>query len=261
MRYRAVGVLVVFLLVASACSVNLARRPTTSPTPVPTVVVGQQLKKQLDATNSTPAPTQRRSEASFALRLTDENDMHPSGVPVRVTGPVTRTVVSDVQGYVKATVPPGFYRFVVVEGCHETVIVQRGGKGQAGVVEGQTTDGTLLLLWQHRFGPAPPVFNDIAGDWPIGKAVDFTYTIEDHCKEAPAAGKRLSTFAFQLSKNIRFAKPPSLVAAKDGRSHVTVACTAPGDITLDVYDKQNPTDRLDLMQLAIGYDRVPRCAG
>ena len=260
MRHRAAGALLVLLL-SSACSLNVTRHRelTSSPTPAPTVVVGQQLKEQLDALG-TPAPTQRRSEASFALRLADESDGHPGGVPVKVSGPVTRTVISDAEGYVKATVPPGFYRFEVLEGCHGTVIVQKGGKGQAGVVEGRTTGGTLLLLWQHRFGPAPPVFNDLAGDWPIGKAVDFTYAIEDHCKQGPAAGKRLETFAFRLSKNIKLTKPPSLLAGSDGRSHVTVSCTAPGDITLDIYDKQNPTDQLDLMQLAIGYDRVPRCA-
>ncbi len=260
MRHRAAGALLVFILSASACSANVARRQTTEPTAPPTVMVGQQLKDQLDAVDPTAAPTQRRAESSFALRLSDESDGHPSGVPVKVTGPVTRTVVSDAGGYIKGTVPPGFYRFAVLEGCHDTVIVQKGGTGQAGVVEGQTTGGTLLLLWQHRYGPAPPVFNDITGDWPRGKAVDFTFAIEDHCRERPAAGKRISTFTFQLSRNIKLVEPPSLLADKDGRSHVSVACTASGDIVLDVYDKQNPTDRLDLMQLAIGFDRVPRCA-
>jgi hypothetical protein len=250
------------LFVASACSVNVARHRevSASPTAVPTVMVGRQLEKQLDATIGTPTPTQRVSKASFALRLSDDNDGHPSGVPVKVVGPVTRTLTSDAQGYVKADVPPGFYKFQVLEGCHPTVIVQKGGAGQAGVVEGATTGGTLLLLWQHRLGPAPPVFNDLAGDWPIGKAVDFTYAIEDHCKQEPAPGTRIPTFAFRTSSNIKLVKSPSLLAGKDGRSHVTVACTAPGDIGLDVYDKQNPTDALDLMQLAIGYDRVPRCA-
>jgi hypothetical protein len=261
MRHRVAGALVFCVLFgASACSVNVARRQTATPTPIPTVMVGQQLEKQLDVTLGTPVPTQRHSDASFALRLSDDNDGHPSGVPVKVSGPVTRTVTSDADGYVKGNVPPGFYRFAVLEGCHGTVIVQKGGTGQAGVVEGATTGGTLLLLWQHRYGPAPPVFNDFSGDWPIGKAVDFTYAIEDHCKERPAAGKRISTFAFQTSKNIKLVKPPSLLAGKDGRSHVSVACTSAGDIRLDVYDKQNPKDSLDLMQLAIGYDRVPRCA-
>ena len=251
-----------FLFAASACSLDVARRRevSASPTAVPTVMVGQQLEKQLDATIETPVPTQRVSKASFALRLSDDNDGHPSGVPVKVVGPVTRTVTSDALGYVKADVPPGFYKFQVLEGCHATVIVQKGGTGQAGVVEGATTGGTLLLLWQHRHGPAPPVFNDFAGDWPTGKAVDFTYAIEDHCKQRPAPGKRIPTFVFRTSSNVKLVKPPSLLAGADGRSHVTVACTAPGDIGLDVYDEQNPTDTLDLMQLVIGYDRVPRCA-
>ena len=260
-RHRvAGGLLSCVLFSASACSLNLTRHREVvgSPTPVPTVIVGQKLKEQLDALG-TPTPTQRRKAASFALLLSDDSDGHPSGVPVKISGPVTKTVISDAQGYIKADVPPGFYRFTVLEGCHDTVIVQKGGTGQAGVVEGATTGGTLLLLWQHRFGPAPPVFNDLSGDWPRGKAVDFTYAIEDHCKSGSAAGKRIPTFAFQLSRNIKLVKPPSLLAGKDGRSHVTVACTASGDIRLDVYDTQNPKDSLDLMQLAIGYDRVPRC--
>lgn len=256
------GALLVCLF-ASACSVNVARRDrvVASPSAVPTVMVGRGLEERLDAVDpQTAAPTQRQGDASFALRLSDDNDGHPSGVPVKVTGPVTKTVVSDAQGYVKATVPPGIYRFAVLEGCHGSVIVQQGGTGQAGVVEGRTTGGTLLVLWQHRYGPAPPVFNDLTGDWPRGKAVEFTYTIEDHCHERPAAGKRIQTFTFALSKNIRLVKPPTLAADAEGRSRVTVACTAAGEITLDIYDTQNPGDRLDLMQLAVGYDRVPRCA-
>jgi hypothetical protein len=193
------------------------------------------------------------------MRLNDENSKHPSGVPVDVTGPVSRRIASDAGGYVKATVPPGIYRFKVVEGCHDAVIVHKGGSGQAGVVEGKTTQGTLLLIWQHRFGPAPPVFNDLGGNWPIGRPVDFSFVVEDHCEQTPTPNGSIASYAFRTSSTIRIVKPPTLRAGKDGRSHVTVACTTKGAISLDVYDTQNPEDSIDLIQLAIGYDQVPHC--
>jgi hypothetical protein len=194
------------------------------------------------------------------MRLNDENDEHPAGVPVKVTGPVTRTIASDAGGYVKANVPPGIYRFNVVEGCHEAVIVHKGGGGQAGVVEGRTTTGTLLLLWQHRYGPAPPVYNDATGRvWPRGKPITFSYEVEDHCNQTAAPSRAISTYAYRLSSNLRLAKIPSLVADDEGRAHVSVACVSGGRVKLDVYDTQNPGDSNDLVQLAIGTDAVQGC--
>jgi hypothetical protein len=259
MGWRAAGAAIATaMLLACGCGKVGRHRAAEDVTPVPTVMVGQHLEERLPTQE--PAATQAHKDASFALRLSDDNDNHPSGVPVKVSGPVTRTITSDASGYVRGTVPPGIYRFNVLEGCHAEVIVQKGGSGQAGVVEGKTTGGTLLLFWQHRFGPAPPVFNDVAGDWPHGKTVDFTYAIQDHCKQKPVPGRSIPTFAFETSSNIKLVKPPTLRAGADGRSHVSVACTAPGEIQLDIVDTKNPSDRLDLMQLVIGYDRVPECA-
>jgi hypothetical protein len=246
-------------MLATSCG-TVQRRDRDTDAPRPSVVVGQQLLEELPPTPSPIPAGQATKAASFAMRLTDDDKGHPAGIPVQVAGPVTRTVISDADGYVKATVPPGIYRFTVTEGCHDAVIVQKGGGGRAGVVEGQTTKGTLLVLWQHRYGPAPPVYNDVGGDWSVGRSVNFSFVVEDHCDQTSAPGKSISTYAFKTSANLRIAKPPSLRADSAGRSHVTVACTSAGAMSLDVYDTQNPADTIDLIQLVVGYDRVPRCA-
>jgi hypothetical protein len=260
MGRRAAGVIVVALLFVTGACGSVARTDRDRG-PRPSVVVGRHLLDELPITAEPTNPGQRSKAARFAMRLSDDNGKHPAGVPVAVSGPVTRTVTSDAAGYVKATVPPGIYRFNVVEGCHRTVIVNKGGSGQAGVVEGRTTSGTLLLLWQHRYGPAPPVYNDVGGDWPVGRPVEFSFAVEDHCEQQPAPGTSIATYAFKTSANLRITEPPSLRAGDDGRSRVTVACTEAGEVSLDVYDTQNPGDTIDLIQLVIGYDRVPRCAG
>jgi hypothetical protein len=255
---RAAGAAIAVLLVVTVgCGKQFVRRDAAQPTPAPAREVGVTLKQELE----TPAPaTQTPKQARFEMTIADDNNRHPSGVPVKITGPVDRTYTSDARGIVAGAVPPGIYRFEIPVGCHKDVIVQEGGGAKAGIVEGRTTRGTLLLIWQHRFGPAPPVFTDISGDWPIGKSVEVTYAVEDHCAQERVPGRAIATFAFDRSANIAFAATPSLVAGKDGRARVRVTCTKPGPIRLDMYDKANPTDRIDLLQLALGYETgAPSC--
>jgi hypothetical protein len=253
------GILIVTALLA-ACG-SPTRSTTTGPAADPSVAVGQQLLDELPPTDSpTPGP-QRTNSASFSMRLSDDNDLHPAGIPVRMTGPVTRTITSDARGYVSGSVPPGIYRFKVVEGCHDSVIVTKGGSGQAGVVEGRTTQGTLLLLWQHRYGPSPPVYSEYGGEsWPVGRPITLSFAVEDHCETELAPDRRIPSYAFRTSTNLKLVGTPALRAGSDGRTEVTVACTKKSEtVRLDVYDRENPGDTMDLIQQVIGYTGFVHC--
>jgi hypothetical protein len=260
MRLRACVLLVTFVLFA-AC--GTARRATvTEPTPVATRAVGDLLRRALPGDDSTPSPTGlvvRTGPARFELTLTDDNDLHPAGIPVEMTGPISRTLTSGRGGIVSGSVPAGVYRFAVVEGCHAAVLVRGGASARVGLAAGETTRGNLGVLWQHRFGPSSPVTVDRSGDWPVGEVVDVEFAVADRCSDDRAPGKAFRTFAFQTSSNLRITKTPTKTAAADGTSHVFVSCTKEGSIKLDVVDRENPTDRADLVALAIGYGGVPRC--
>ena len=170
--------------------------------------------------------------ASFALRLSDDNDRHPAGVPVKVTGPVTRTVMSDADGYVKATVPPGFYQLQRRRG------MPRGGDRP----QGRQRPGRRRRRPDDHRHAAPALATSLrAGATRLQRprrrladrtAVDFTFTVEDHCEQTPAPGKGIPTYRVRDVRE--HADHQAAVPARrraDGRSHVTVACTAAGDVS------------------------------
>lgn len=256
-----VGTLAVAVMLVSACG-NVSRNVgVVAPTPVVTRSVGDALRDALPTDEPTirPGITPGSGDAAFAITLTDDNDLHPAGIPVKMTGAATRSLTSGSDGVVRGSVPAGVYRFEVVKGCHAAVLVHGGGGARVGLAAGDTTLGNLGVLWQHRYGPSSPVTVDQSSDWPVGETVDVEFTVMDVCSENAAPGKAFPTYTFVTSKNLRLVKPPVKVAGADGKAHVFVSCTAPGDITLDVVDEDNPDDRVDLVALAIGFGGVPRC--
>lgn len=261
MRSRA-GAASLVLALCAACG-QVTRTGGVEPTPAGTRSVGELLHDALP-TDDLPTPpaggvTPGTGAASFAITLTDDNELHPAGIPVKLSGPTTRTVLSDAAGVVKGSVPPGDYRVEVVKGCHAAVLVRGGGSARVGMAAGDTTRGNLGVLWQHRFGPSSPVIVDRSGDWPVGEPVDVEFTLSDRCSEDPAPGKSFPTFVLKPSANLRVTKAPPKAAGPGGTAHVVVTCTAKGSITLDMVDQANPEDRLDLIAAAIGYGGVPRC--
>ena len=207
----------------------------------------------------TKAPAKTPTPPSFKLLITDENNLHPAGIPVILSGPVTKTFTSDETGTASGNVPAGFYNVKIPQGCQSDVIVNKGGTAKIGVVQGNTVEGSLLVIWQHRFGPAPPVDRNMIGDWTVGSPVVVSYSIEDHCAQTKAKNRGFPTYEYLLSSTVKLASKPVLESDGGGVAHVSVVCVHSGEISLDVRDRADPTDRIDLLQLAIGEDRVPRC--
>jgi hypothetical protein len=204
-------------------------------------------------------PTATPQPPSFALRVNDEDNNHPAGISVAFSGPAKKTFVTDAQGYLTGKLPAGFYDVKVVEGCQPEVYVHKGGTAHIGIVDGNTVRGTLLTIWQHRYGPAPPVSADRDGDWPVGQAVKIAFTLQDHCTQRPAYNQAFSTYAYKTSSTLALVGTPVFRSDATGRATVTVRCLAAGGFDLDAYDKANPSDSVDLVQLAAGYRGVPNC--
>lgn len=249
------------LVLLAACGDTSRTVGAAVPTPVVTRSVGDALRDALptDEPTSKPGITPGAGAAAFAITLTDDNELHPAGIPVRMTGQATRTLTSESDGVVRGSAPAGVYRFEVLKGCHSAVLVHGGGSARVGLAAGETTLGDLGVLWQHRYGPSSPVNVDQSGDWPVGETVDVQFTVLDACTEDAAPGKGLPTYTYETSPNLKLVGAPPRAAGPDGTAHVGVACTGKGAIKLDMVDRANPNARVDLVALAIGYGGVPRC--
>jgi hypothetical protein len=209
---------------------------------------------------SKATPASKPLGPAFVLVVTDQNGLHPAGIPVRMTGPRSADYRTDSSGEVKVDVPGGSYNFQVVPGCGPDLLVEQGGSARVGINPAQPIRGTLKVTWQHRFGPAPPVFTDQSGDWPKGTKVHLTYTVSDRCTDKTAPGKSFPTFSFVPSANLQVAGAPGFRSDPKGRAKVDVTCTKSGTAHLYARDKANPSDNLDLVAQTSGFGGVPRCA-
>jgi hypothetical protein len=102
-RMRGVGVLVVLVLLAAGCGAKGLTRSgdrtfgsTASPDATERVGSGVTIP------TATPTPggatPTKEPPSVFTLRLTDTHGLHPAGIEVRVTGPVTQVTKSDAKG-------------------------------------------------------------------------------------------------------------------------------------------------------------------
>jgi hypothetical protein len=259
-RLRRLAAIGTVMLVVSGCGASLrsARRPASTSTPV-------SVGKGLLDTSPPPAPARPRDVQQrvpplplFVLQLTDHNGRHPQGIPVRLSGAQNRTVLSDAAGEVKIT-EPGTYSAMAPVGCHHDVFVLETGRARFGVVAGHPSNGALEVSWQHRVAPAPPVFADRDGDWPVGRKVTVTFAVGDRCSSERVPGGDYASFFFAVSPNMKLDQAPRLRADERGNGRVVVSCTRPGKIDLVAIDRSNPSDKVDLFAYAVGYSGVPRC--
>lgn len=247
--------LMALLVVCSACG-----SPTPAASPTPTPMSGGPTAEP----TTSPAPISDEAGADLPassridLTLVDHNDGHPAGIPVDISG--HGRVESDAQGHVRVDLAPGDYGVQVVSGCHELVQVASGGSAQLGVAAGQVTVGELVVTWQHRFGPAPPVFASQNEDFPVDQDVTLSFAVRDRCDDREAPGASLPTFAVVPSEAMVVAEQPELVADAEGQSDVTVRCTRAGEASVVLRDRTNPIDEIDLVDHLSGFGGRPRCA-
>ena len=221
------------------------------------------------ASSPSPSPTAApvANEAGTndmgTLRLTlfDENGKHPSGVPVDFVPEAgeRRSLTSGPDGAIVFIADPGEYAAGVVDGCHGTRKIHSGGTARFRLVGNRETAGRLIVRWERRYVPIQPVSASQAGNWPVNKPVDVTFSVTDRCEETAARNASFSTYTYDTSTNLNLVKT-SFTTDGEGRAKVTVRCTGAGDIKLVVRDNENPKDMLDLAKASVGYGGVPRCA-
>jgi hypothetical protein len=256
---RRAGLWIVFVLVASACSGKFVRTDTTPP-PVTTKSVGSAFRN--DLTKNSPAPSVTGSArptggSLFVLTVTDKHGIHPPGIPVKITGPVNGTRLTDGAGRITLT-KPGVYRFAIATGCQGNVQIFGGASGTAGVTADQPSGGELRIDWRHRYVPAPPVFSDPSPPWPIGGNVNVRFAVIDRCVNEFAPNASIATFVLKVSTNLRPVAQPEPASDARHQDDVTVECLYKGDVSLTLYDRYNPSDSFDLAREESDFDQ-PRC--
>jgi hypothetical protein len=248
---------VVAIAAGAGCGRSLVRNTDQTATPDARITGAAE---PTEAPKSTAASgSSQAGPGRLELGIFDDNGGQPAGIPVEIAGPSTRTLVSDANGGVTLTGPPGQYSARVVKGCHDRIEVDLGGTARFRLVGGRTTTGSLRAVWRHRYGPISPVSSSLTGGWPIGERVEVAYGIADRCTEKRAPSATFPTFVFETSRNLRVAETPVLRANDDGFATVVVSCTAPGEFSLVVSDKTNPSDEVDLAEYLVGYGGPEHC--
>jgi hypothetical protein len=258
---RVVVLLVVVL--TTSCHTTLARRGAATPSPAApeTASVGQGLVSKVGG--GTPVPQSAvgalKGLPLFVLTLRDQNGDRAEGIAVRFEGPAKTTVLTDAKGEAKIFDPPGEYKMRVDKGCYPALQVVGGVYGTVHLYTGQARRASLSVTWRHRYVPSAPATTDAGGDWPVGRAVQIRFGVQDRCNEALAPRASYSTFAFHAIRNVALVGTPGTTSDAGGYGTVTVKCTAPGDPQLTLSDTRNPPDNVDLVSASIGYGGKPRC--
>jgi class 3 adenylate cyclase len=192
--------------------------------------------------------------ATLVLTLRDQNDNHPEGIPVRVSGLVETSsavrssgtlIMSDKEGRVRLEVPPGQYLIEVVAGCTDRLIVEGGGRGRSSIEPGSTVAGELLVKWRSRIVPAIGAYPSQYPDWYIGQIIEIDYDVRDRCRDSKAPGGSYPAWAFRTNDNLEIVGTPRLVADEKAQGLVNVRCTHAGEASLVAFDSKNLKDEFD----------------
>jgi hypothetical protein len=202
--------------------------------------------------SAAPSGVDEKSAASnapgtFVITLRDQNDRGPEGIPIEVSGPISQRLISDKNGQVRITGPNGGYLLRVLTGCTESLQVQSGGSGSAYIVAGSEGTGTLSLRWNHRFGPGEAAYPSQVGDWYVGQDIELAFDLVDRCNDDKSPRSGYPTFVFKPSGNLQVVKDAPKTSDDQAHGHVTVRCTAAGDVRLLMIDSTNPSDKTDLI--------------
>jgi hypothetical protein len=253
--------MLIVVLLTSSCHATLARRGTVTPEPPGTEAVGQGLESKI----GTPSPLPQsavgapKAQPLFVLALRDQNGHRAEGIPVRFDGPIKSTILTDAKGEAKIFDPPGEYEMRVDRGCYPALQVVDGVYGTIHLYSGQARRASLSVNWRHRYAPSAPATTDAGGDWPVGRAVQIRFGVQDRCKQALAPRADYPTFVFHAIRYIALVGTPATTSDASGYGTVTVKCTAARDPQLVVSDARNPPDTVDLVSASIGYGGKPRC--
>jgi hypothetical protein len=235
--------------------------PTTSA--VPTGAPGQ------SSSATEPIDTVPSGSSGLSLTVASRTGVPRAGVPVRVTGPVERVLVTDATGQARLQGPAGRYEARIEPGCTDTVQVQTGASARIAVPDGEVVSGRLTVEARRRRFPGAPVTwaarqpdarTERSGRlWRIGVPYVVRYTLVDRCEGAPAPGAVVEELAFPspFPLEVQVQDAP---ADATGRAALLVTCRDAGDeVELLVADPGQPDDRVDLFSRALLDDTAPSC--
>ena len=215
------------------------------------------------APTSTAAPTLPEEAppdaGSFDLRVVAPSGAVRPGVPVRVEGPVERTLTTDPGGRVRGDLPPGWYRFAVVEGCAGQLHVRKGGGATVGIASGDTSTGDLVADVRPRFQPASPVRYSGDAGWRVGEPHRVLFRLVDACAaEPPPSPAAYAAASFATNPAAEVVQPLSRRVGEGGAVEVTVRCTAPDeDVTLALADAADPPTATPILTSELMPDQAP----
>lgn len=255
-RVRRGSVIAALLALLSSCGWG---NPSALESPPPTAEPWPSPQAPAAVTPGPRAVAGLSGPARFVLRLTDQNGMHPGGIPVRITGSRNATLVSDDRGEVEIS-EAGSYELAPVKGCHELLEVEDAGAAKITLPANESHTEEVELRWRHRFAPAgPAISSTVRGNWRMGMEVRYRYPVKDRCNgDAITPGAAYPTFRFKPSEAIEVVGTPELVSRDDGYAWVRVRCVKPGTVLLIAEDGANPSDSINIATPTIE-GRRPRC--
>lgn len=257
-RARAAALAMTALALAG-CSVSRRDARSVAATPEPAdVAVGEGLESTLPT--AAPGVSAPAGSSAIVITLRDQNGAHPEGIPVKVTGPVQSTLVSDAKGQVRVEGPAGEYTIKVQEGCADTTYIEYAGGVTATVAQGQVRTGELAVQWQRRFAPRVPVSSDIGPAWPVGRTIEVRFDVVDRCYDDRARRTAFPGWRYVPGPNVRIVEPVREVSDDAGRGTIKISCLRAGEAKLVVDDPRNPKDSLDLVAADNSWGTVrPSC--
>jgi hypothetical protein len=237
---------VLIFLVLVSCA-GYSRHGAQSTIPPSSVSYGSGAVK-LPTAGARPSPG---TAGTLRVHVLDNARRALPGATLAYKGPARGTMTTDARGVAQALVPIGDYQ-IEIRPCGSTVVTDTYREASARVTaNARAAEGTLDgVKWHRRFRPSPSVEMSRRPPWRIGSDVTLGVLIEDGCSFKPAAGAPIHAYRWTVSSNYRISRTPVLRADGMGYAQITVRCTARGDGSIVIYDRQNTSDRVDLLEAA-----------
>lgn len=207
----------------------------------------RKVKTSPSASDLSPAPSTIR----FAIR--DQHGNGVSDVPILLRRESKKTVerlTSGPGGSLILKRPAGIYHVTIPAGCAGRREINEGrADDRFGVTEGGDQRVNLQVKTRRRYVGGSPLRGSVNTPWPVGSRVTVSMLLYDRCKDVDAPNTRFDDLRWRGSSNLKVASTGSM--RSDGRSIATVVvrCTAKGDASLFLQDKESPKDRIDLLSL------------
>ena len=206
----------------------------------------------------------------FAIAVRGPDGRPRPGVPAAITGTISGTATSDIDGVLRFEAPAGRYVATIEPTCTDTVQVETGARATIAVPEGEVVRGELRVAARRRHFPGAPVTYEAnqktpatersGRQWKLGVTYLVRFTMRDRCGEGVSPGASVEGLRFVSDGAVETRLQKAETAGPDGTAVVAAICQAEAEeIELFAEDGGNPTDRVDLFSRALLDDTAPNC--